>query len=278
MKCNYLFKLALSLLLFLNATNLTWGQSTKEVDEKEKVYHWGLNDHKELLIGSAALWGGSLLLLNGSAKIKEEDLSFRNRENIWGIDRGATFNFSTSAADWSDRVALFASVLPFTHFLSSKGRGEAKAITGMLLEGFLINDGLTNVLKATTNRFRPFTYNEAVPLENKLDNGARYSFISGHTSNTAFVGFFTAKIFSDLYPDSKWKPYIWTTAATLPAVVGYFRYEAGKHFPTDILAGYLVGSAIGYLVPRIHKQRNDHFSLRATSLYDGFSIAYCRTL
>ena len=39
----------------------------------------------------------------------------------------------------------------------------------------------------------------------------------------------------------------------LPAVTGYLRFKAGKHFPTDIIVGYGVGATIGYLVPELHK-------------------------
>ena len=34
--------------------------------------------------------------------------------------------------------------------------------------------------------------------------------------------------------------------------VGSLRVLAGKHFPTDIIAGAVLGSAIGWLVPTIH--------------------------
>jgi membrane-associated phospholipid phosphatase len=39
------------------------------------------------------------------------------------------------------------------------------------------------------------------------------------------------------------------------AAVGGLRIAAGKHFPTDILAGAAVGSLVGYLVPRLHLRR-----------------------
>jgi membrane-associated phospholipid phosphatase len=263
-------------ILFMQINYHGFGQSTDHKELKDKIYHWGLKDHKTLLIGSATLWGGSLYLMNNSDKIKLEDLPFRERDNIWAIDRGATFNYSVSAAEWSDKALYLSVALPFTYFLTGKGREEGKAIAGMMLEGFLINGGITNVLKATTGRFRPLTYNEDVPLDERLDSGSRFSFISGHTSNAAFASFFTAKVFGDFYPDSKWKPYVWATAATLPALTAYFRYEAGKHFPTDLVAGYALGAFVGYIIPHIHKKEHDHFSLQPTQFFDGFSLSYNR--
>jgi membrane-associated phospholipid phosphatase len=34
--------------------------------------------------------------------------------------------------------------------------------------------------------------------------------------------------------------------------VGALRVAAGKHFPTDIIVGAVLGSAIGWLVPTLH--------------------------
>lgn len=37
------------------------------------------------------------------------------------------------------------------------------------------------------------------------------------------------------------------------AFVGYERVCSGEHFPTDVLAGALVGASIGVLVPHLHR-------------------------
>ena len=142
------------------------------------------------------------------------------------------------------------------------GRGEGFAIAGMALQTLFITDATTNTIKAMAKRFRPYTYNPDVPTKAKLNSGARYSFVSGHTSITAAFGFFSAKVYSDLYPESPWKPVVWTIGATIPAVTGYLRYRAGKHFPTDIIGGYILGAATGFLVPHLHKKkRNLNFML-----------------
>ena len=67
----------------------------------------------------------------------------------------------------------------------------------------------------------------------------------------ATFSFFTAKVFSDTNPNSKLRPWVWSSAALLPAVTGYLRVKGGKHFPTDVIVGYAVGAAIGILVPGI---------------------------
>ena len=126
--------------------------------------------------------------------------------------------------------------------------------SAIYFESLLINAGITGLIKVITKRSRPYTYNPAVPLEKKLELDARHSFFSGHTSFAATGSFFIAKTYTDLNPGSKGNPYIWAGAAIFPAITGILRYKAGKHFPSDIIVGYIVGAAVGILVPHLHKR------------------------
>ena len=65
--------------------------------------------------------------------------------------------------------------------------------------------------------------------------------------------FFTAKTLSDYTNRSGVQAVAWTGAILLPAATGFFRYQAGNHFPTDVVVGYVVGAAVGIIVPHIHK-------------------------
>jgi membrane-associated phospholipid phosphatase len=83
------------------------------------------------------------------------------------------------------------------------------------------------------------------------------SFYSGHTSNTASISFFTAKVFSEYITDNTAKIFIWSAAVLIPAVTGFSRINTHWHFPTDVIVGYIVGAAIGYLIPLIHTRESD---------------------
>ncbi|MGB0369657.1 MAG: phosphatase PAP2 family protein, partial [Flavobacteriales bacterium] len=122
-------------------------------------------------------------------------------------------------------------------------------------ETALLTLGVTEFFKAGVRRPRPFTYNPDVAMHVKTERDARFSFLSGHTSITAALCFTTAKVFSDYSDNSTHKALVWTSAAVLPLITGVLRVEAGKHFPTDVISGYLVGGAIGYLVPWLHKRK-----------------------
>lgn len=169
------------------------------------------------------------------------------------IDKKATDNFDLSADKASDFMVVGSAFLPLTLMADKDIRQDAKKISVLLSETILLTHGLTLVTKRLTLRNRPYVYNPEVPLEDKLTVSPRLSFFSGHTSMTAGFSFFTAKVWSDYHPYSRWKPVVWTAAATIPAVTGYLRYKAGKHYFTDVAAGYAVGALVGYLVPHLHK-------------------------
>lgn len=95
---------------------------------------------------------------------------------------------------------------------------------------------IATILKYAVNRPRPFiTY----PYLEKLSDGGSPSFPSGHTSD-AFV---LATSVSMAYP--KW--YVIAPSFLWAGAVGYSRMDLGVHYPSDVLAGALLGTASAYL-------------------------------
>ncbi len=205
-----------------------------------------------LVLGGGGMIGG-VLLKDQVEPFALEELAELNANNISGFDRSATKNYSTAASNTSD-IFLFGSAgIPVLTMMDVHARNDAPVIGIMLIETALIVNGITDITKAGIKRSRPLAYNVNAPLEKKLETNARLSFFSGHTSNTAAYSFFTARVFCDYHPNSKLKPYVWTGAVAIPAVTGYLRYKAGKHFPSDVMAGYTAGALVGYFVPQLHK-------------------------
>jgi membrane-associated phospholipid phosphatase len=198
--------------------------------------------------------GAGIVFAANVQGFSEEEINLLDRNDINEFDRGATYNSSASAKTASDVLLYSSALLPLSFLASKESRQDFGRISILYGETVFITAGITYFTKGVILRTRPFVYNEDFSLADKEKASARHSFFSGHTSLTAASCFFTAKVFSDYFPDSKLKPYVWAGAIVLPAVTGYFRVAAGKHFRTDVITGYVIGASIGYLVPRLHKK------------------------
>jgi membrane-associated phospholipid phosphatase len=227
-----------------------------QAQNKTNIYHIDWKKDAWLVGSGVGLLGVGYILHKKADIATPESVSLLQTNAVRSVDRGAIQNYSASAQKTSDILLYTSLALPITTFLTHKCRPEAKAIPIMAFEAYTITGGITSILKATVKRYRPYTYNTNLSIEERTSSTARKSFPSGHASSAAVASFFTAKILTDIYPDSKLKPLIWTAAATIPAATGYLRYKAGKHFPTDVIAGYAIGASIGYLVPALHKSKN----------------------
>lgn len=194
-----------------------------------------------------------IINLNSEAPTPQQ-IQALNRNDIWKVDRSATYRWSPKCATASDVFMYSSFVMPGLLFINKNVRHE-RYVSLLYVETMALSAGITNLMKELTHRYRPYAYNEDVSMEKKTEKDTRLSFFSGHTSLVASSSFFMAKVYSDLNPDSNLKPLVWTSAALLPAIVGILRYCAGKHYPTDIIVGYATGAAVGFFVPYIHKKK-----------------------
>jgi membrane-associated phospholipid phosphatase len=221
--------------------------------------------------------GGLGLTLLGYSMIVNKDnltateLASRKKENIPWFDRGNAGYFNDKANDDS-YIPFFASfALPIAGSLIDRNqRSHFLQVTSLYLETMAISGALYTLTAGAISRSRPLVYNTATPYDRRVSNNSQRSFFAGHVSATASATFFAAQVFSDFNPDSKAKPYIWAAAAALPALVGYYRYEAGQHFLSDILLGYGIGMATGILIPKLHR----HGITRSLSVTPQFGNGY----
>jgi len=204
------------------------------------------------------LYGGAQWYASSQGRKIIKDEASVNSKSLWNIDRNAINQNSKTADRWSDVTLYGTLAMPILLNVSRNGnRGEGGKIALMGLQGFMVENGLNLLVKNLVKRPRPFIYdNPWIVKDRSININSSKSFYSGHTSGAAYFAFFGAKVFSDLHPDSKWKPYVWSVAIALPAVTGYLRYKAGKHFPTDVIVGYTAGAAIGYLIPTLYRSKN----------------------
>lgn len=170
---------------------------------------------------------------------------------------------------------LYASVGLSAALLAGKeSRRDFVKIGILFAETMAINAGLTNISKSIFQRPRPYVFAKNWDPIRILSSNDRAAFVSGHTSGSAAGAFFFARVFSDYYPHSKLKPYVWGLAFGMPALTGYLRIRAGKHYPTDVMAGYLLGGSIGYFLPKLHKKSAKESGLRIVPTGSGVYLSY----
>lgn len=227
-----------------------------------------------ILGGSAFMVGSSLIIDYRREAIALDDI-LNARPDINSFDRFALENSSIRAKNASDALFIFSSAAPLFLLRSQHFRGREIQYLMLLGETVALNGGLTLLVKTLADRKRPYFYNSDFPIDERQSLDARKSFFSGHTSHTAAVSFFTASVFSSLYPDSKWKYAIWTGAFTIPASTAILRVQAGRHFPTDAIAGYGIGASIGLLIPYLHrKSLHRNSALKISPTLNGISLRY----
>ena len=189
------------------------------------------------------------ILLLQSLTIYSQNIDIRLLRHI-NVDRNkhldGTFKLITNSVG---PVSIGAPLLLFGTGLLEKDKTlQQKGI--VMGESFIVTSVISISMKYAINRPRPFvTY----PDIEKVTSGGSSSFPSGHTSDA----FSTATSLSIAFP--KW--YVIAPSYVYASAVGYSRMDLGVHYPSDVLAGAIVGAGSAYLCYKAqkwinHKKRN----------------------
>jgi membrane-associated phospholipid phosphatase len=220
------------------------------------------------LIGTAAAGAGTAAIITHSREaLTEADIERLSRSSINRFDRGATleFNDAVSNASWVLAAAVVAA--PFSLLLETNARHDWRELSFMYAETMALAVVLPSVAKSSTGKIRPLVYNPDISLERKFALDPRGSFFSRHTTVAFASAVFLCTVYDRYNPDSRAKVYLWTGSIAAAAGVGYMRYESGRHFPTDIIVGAAVGSALGWGIPALHRSGGGRFAV--APLVDG---------
>lgn len=249
-KENGSMKLTKTLVLIMICSRAVFAQDDSPYKTKFKV------DAPIIAAGVGLNFLGYRMVRN-KAYLTEAEVNSLSKQDVNFIDRFAAGKYS-ERADKISYYPFYASfAVPIAMLLNKSEGKKAGQIMALYIETMSITGAMFTMAAANVQRSRPLVYNTSLPMEQRTDNDAQRSFYAGHVAATASATFFAAKVFSDFNPDSRAKPYIWAAAAIVPAVVGYYRLEGGKHFLTDDLLGYALGASVGVLVPHLHKKTNN---------------------
>ena len=198
------------------------------------------------------------------------------KDNLSEWDRPAVGRHLTGASEASDALTVAASVTPLLltiPYLQKRENMHALTLAVMYAEVMIFVQAANGMSKALVNRKRPYLYVNNLFERKPRDGFSSSSFYSLHASLAFGSMVFLSTAVCDLFK-SELRYLVLAGALPVAALAGYFRFAAGLHFPTDIIAGALIGTIIGYLIPAMHKFRSDavtisFFSGRMTGIQAG---------
>jgi membrane-associated phospholipid phosphatase len=166
-----------------------------------------------------------------------------------GIDRWVVGANSSIARRGSDVLMIGINGLATGLVAVDRSPGQARGSLAVLANSVGWTAASTEWLKVLVHRKRPVLYTgDAAAAAPYRTN--QQSFPSGHTS----VAFAVATSYLAI-AQREHLPHRTRNATVLfgsATAIGALRMVGGKHFPTDVIGGALLGSSIGWLVGAVH--------------------------
>ncbi|MDO7845866.1 phosphatase PAP2 family protein [Hymenobacter sp. M29] len=244
-----LLSLALSGTLLLGS-----GPAAVAQTKATSPYHTRFAVDGPIVLGLGAVSAFGLYRVQQKSGRTDAELAALRKEDVLAIDR-------FSAGWYSENYQLAGDLLCYPTLVIAPGllalndnvRGRYGQVLGLYLQTMLATDALFTSTVGNVYRNRPYLYG---PEGGGGRSGAiaTNSFFAGHTAHTATATFFAAKVLHDFNPGYEGEGLVWGAAAVVPAAVAYTRIKAGKHFLTDNIVGYAVGTTMGIVVPQLHKE------------------------
>ncbi len=124
--------------------------------------------------------------------------------------------------------------------------------TALVAQSLAVTVMLHQIVAFTTQRPRPYAYNDSIDPA-LLDNANTYlSFYSGHTANAFAEATSYGYLYTLRHGGGPRTAAVWTLGMGLAAMQGYLRVTSGYHYLTDVLVGAAAGTAAGLLIPWLH--------------------------
>jgi len=237
----------------LNATAVV-AQSVPPGPSPPAARLYNTNTKTEILVSAAGVagWGLARLIKPQvcpapcvDAQLNGLDRPFAGRAEQRGADRASTVLVATAVG-----LPFLLNLSTSRQDLRPKQYWRDAAVLG---ETLLITDAITDVVKSAASRPRPFMW--GLPdTDSRYGRPSSYkSFFSAHAASAFAMTMSYARMHTRSRPNSK-PVLVYGFGIGLAAATGSLRVAAGEHYPTDVITGALVGSAIGlFVTPALHR-------------------------
>ncbi len=184
-----------------------------------------------------------------------------DRADVNGFDRLAMFDYSSGLNTTAD-VVMFTTMLAPAAFGFLLPFEDTVTAAVIYVETLAFADAAKNTFKLLIPRYRPYMYSGGASDVDSRENDQ--SFLSGDSTMAFAAATATVYLFSVYFPGSPWLVPLAAGAYGLATLTATLRVVAGMHFMTDVAAGAVLGTAIGYAVPFLHRTvraANDRLAL-----------------
>lgn len=221
------------------------------------VRGYQINKTKDIIYASASLGSfGAFYYLQHRyvSPLSPYQVGQLDPSSIPAYDKVAIHHYDITARKLSNILIYSTFLARVGIFYTKKKPNNMIAIGVVGYQSIFLSQALAAGAKLTL-RNRPLMYNPNAPMDLKTESDARFSFFSAHTATVSTICFTTALAYQLYFPESKYKKLMWASAITLPALEGFLRVKAGKHYPSDVLTGYLIGLGSSYLMHKLHLRK-----------------------
>jgi len=175
----------------------------------------------------------AILVVGNWTPLHEADTAVTDALHSWALGHpawtAAAVWWTTAFSPWPLRLAALVLVI---WLLRRRARPLALWVTTTMLAGAVLGV----LLKLLVGRHRP-------DLLDPVARAAGFSFPSGHALNaTLAAGVFVLVLLPSARDGKRWL--LWGTAITVAALTGISRIVLGVHWTSDVIAGWLLGTAV----------------------------------
>jgi len=185
----------------------------------------------------------TLILLAFLQVLFAQNLDFEILKQL-NVNRDKTFDSYQILVSFTAEYLLWLIPILILIFSLIKSNAKLRIKAWFIFSAMISSSLFSLILKSLIQRPRPF---EVYPIIEKISVGGSASFPSGHTTTAFALALALAIAFRNRYITAI--SFIWAMG------VGFSRIYCGVHYPSDILAGLILGLGCSYICYRFYFQK-----------------------
>lgn len=185
----------------------------------------------------------TLVLLAFIQALLAQNLDFEILKQL-NVNRDKTFDTYQILVSFTAEYLLWLIPILILIFSLIKSNAKLRVKAWYIFSAMISSSLVSLILKLLVQRPRPF---EVYTIIEKISVGGSASFPSGHTTSAFALALALAFAFKNKYITAI--SIIWATG------VGFSRIYCGVHYPSDVLAGIILGVGCSFICYRFYFQK-----------------------